>query len=358
MKIAYFQDSNLMEKKLIYDIDLPDLKDQLKSWGEPSYRAEQIWKGIYQQLWDSPDDFSNLPKILRGRLFDTFTFSDLNPIITTNSSDGETQKILFHLPDKRPVETVKMKYEKRRTLCISTQSGCAMGCVFCATGQMGFLRNLSSGEIIEQILYYARNLKITGERVTNVVFMGMGEPFHNYVNVMAAIDRLNHPGGMNFGARRFTISTVGLIPAIKKFTEENRQVNLAISLHAADDELRSSMMPINKKYPIEMLMSTLRHYTATTKRRVTFEWALIKGVNDTPEQAQKLSALLQGIIAHVNLIPLNPTEGYKGEATDRNQAKQFKFVLETRGIPCTIRMRRGIDIQAGCGQLASKDSQA
>lgn len=344
-----------MEKKLIYDFDLPEIIHLLKTWNEPEYRAEQIWKGIYQQYWQKPDDFSNLSKRLRKRLFDHISFNNLTKQLTKNSTDGETQKILFHLPDQKPVETVLMHYDVRRTLCISTQSGCAMGCVFCATGQMGYLRNLTSGEIVEQIVYYARHLASKGEKVTNIVFMGMGEPLHNYENLRRAITRLNHPEGMKLGARRFTISTVGLIPAIKKFTEENNQVNLAVSLHAADDKLRSSMMPINKKYSIQALMTALRDYQAVTRRRVTFEWALIKDVNDSIDQAKKLSKILQGLRAHVNLIPLNPTHGYGGESTSIKQANLFKSILEKNGIPTTIRVRRGIDIHAGCGQLASVD---
>ena len=212
------------------------------------------------------------------------------------------------------------------------------------------------GEIIEQVLYYARQLKTQGERVTNVVFMGMGEPFHNYDNVMDAIDILHDPEGMNLGARRFTISTVGLIPAIRIFTNERRQVNLAISLHAADDKLRSSMMPVNKKFPIRGLMSVLKYYVNTTKRRITFEWALIQGVNDTPEQAKKLTELLRGTLAHVNLIPLNLTDGYDGKPSTKKRRQEFQAILENQRIPCTIRLRRGIDIQAGCGQLADSYS--
>jgi 23S rRNA (adenine2503-C2)-methyltransferase len=341
-----------MDKPLIYDLQLPELTDILNSWGEPGFRAKQVWKGLYQSLWSKKDEFSNLPKPLRGRLFEKFAFSHLDPVRTLNSTDGETQKILFHLPGKDSIETVRMGYQKRRTLCISTQSGCAMGCVFCATGQMGYFRNLSSGEIIEQVLFYTRQLGRQGEHPTNIVFMGMGEPFHNYDNVMGAIDRLNDPSGMNFGARRFTISTVGWVPGIRRFSRERRQVNLAVSLHAADDELRSSMLPVNKKYPISELMLALREYVDTTRRRISFEWALIQGVNDTPEQAQKFANLLQGILAHVNVIPLNPTDGYQGVATSKKQGLQFKNVLESRGVPCTVRIRRGIDIQAGCGQLA------
>lgn len=230
-----------------------------------------------------------------------------------------------------------------------------MGCTFCATGQMGYLRNLSSGEIVEQVVYYARRLQERGERVTNVVVMGMGEPFHNYDATMEAIRRLNHPKGMNLGARRFTVSTVGLVPEIKRFAHQDLQVNLAISLHAAQDDLRASMLPINEKYPLSALMSAAREYTQITNRRLTFEWALIRGVNDTPEQAKKLAGLLEGMLAHVNLIPLNPTEGYEGQASTRQQANRFQGILENHGIPCTVRVRRGIDIQAGCGQLASQE---
>lgn len=240
----------------------------------------------------------------------------------------------------------------RHTLCISTQAGCAMGCVFCATGQMGFKRHLSSGEIVAQVLYYARLLKRENQSVTNIVLMGMGEPFHNYENTMAAIDRLNDSQGYNLGARRFTISTVGLVPQIKRFADEHRQVNLAISLHAADDDERLAIMPVNKKYNIEEVIEACKYYVHKTHRRVTFEWALIHGVNDTPEVAKKLAARLKGLLCHVNAIPLNPTTGYAGQAASRERATQFKVALEQAGVPCTIRMRRGIDIQAGCGQLA------
>jgi len=344
----------MTEKPHIFDLDLPELIDILTSWGEQGYRARQIWQGLYQNLWEEPEAFTNLSKGLRGRLAEAFEFSHLKPITDLKSSDGETQKILFHLPDGLPIETVRMRYQKRRTLCISTQSGCAMGCTFCATGQMGFLRNLSSGEIVEQVIYFARRLKERGERVTNIVIMGMGEPFHNYDATMQAIRRLNHPEGMNLGARRFTISTVGLIPQIRQLAAEDLQVNLAISLHAADDELRAKTMPVNRKYPITELMEAVREYARTTKRRVTFEWALINQVNDTPEQAAKLADLLGGMLAHVNLIPLNPTRGYEGQASTHERAIRFQEILQDRGVPCTIRLRRGIDIQAGCGQLASQ----
>jgi len=281
-------------------------------------------------------------------------FDILTPTTILKSSDKQTVKTLFKFPDGLAIEAVLMVYEKRRTLCISTQAGCAMGCVFCATGQMGFRRHLSSGEIVAQVMFYARQLNQIGQAVTNIVLMGMGEPFHNYDNTMAAIDRLNDPEGYNFGARRFTISTVGLIPAIRRFSAEQRQVNLAISLHGADDALRTSMLPVNRRYPIDELLQACRDYVDRTGRRITFEWALVNGVNDTPEQAHLLAKKLKGLLCHVNAIPLNPTRGFAGQATTRERAEAFKKILEDAGIPCTIRLRRGIDIQAGCGQLATQ----
>jgi 23S rRNA (adenine2503-C2)-methyltransferase len=345
----------LDDRALIYDLSYSEIEQIVTSWGEPKYRAQQIWNGIYRNLWTKPDDFTVLPKNLKQKVFELYSFRSLTPERTMRSSNRETQKNLFYLPDKSPIETVLMTYKNRNTICVSTQSGCAMGCVFCATGQMGFNRNLSSGQIVEQVLYCARELSGHGKRVTNVVLMGMGEPFHNYENVMAAINQLHNPDGMNLGARRFTISTVGLVPGIRRFTKENSQINLAISLHAADDETRSSIMPVNKKYPVDELISALRDYTRETRRRVTIEWALINKVNDTPEQAKKLAELLKGIISHVNLIPLNPTQEYNMQATPRKQVEAFKAILDKHNITCTIRLRRGIDILAGCGQLASNE---
>lgn len=359
---------------LIYDLDLPSLTNLLNEWNEPAYRATQIWQGLYQHLYDSPEQFTNLSKSLREKLAEHVTFSPFNVKTYLDSSDGFTRKTLLELPDKNLIEAVLMKYgdpadnpqikasapnsenlrgaKNRRTLCISTQAGCAMGCVFCATGQMGFKRHLSSGEIIAQVLFYARMLKERDEVVTNIVLMGMGEPFHNYDNTMDAIDRLNDPSGFNFGARRFTISTVGLVPQIRRFADEKRQVNLAISLHAADDESRVAMLPVNKRYKIDDVIEACKYYVEQTHRRITFEWALIHGVNDSPEVAKKLATRLKGLMCHVNAIPLNPTTGYNGQATSRERAAKFKESLEQAGIPCTIRMRRGIDIHAGCGQLA------
>ena len=344
-------------RRLIYDLDLPDLEQAFQAADQPFYRAKQVWQGLYHQLWNQPDQFTNLPKSLRDWLGEAFVFQNLTPDQVLLSTDHETRKTLFLLPDGRAIEAVLMHYDKRKTLCISTQAGCAMGCVFCATGQMGFKRHLTSGEIVEEVLYYARMLRAEEEQVTNVVFMGMGEPFHNYDATMSAINRLNNPDGMNLGARRFTLSTVGLVPMIKRFADEKSQVNLAISLHATNDELRSSMMPINRKYPIAELMAACREYIQKTGRRLTFEWALIQGVNDSVETARELGNLLKGMIAHVNVIPLNPTNKFTGIGSTRERAAAFKAELEKMGTPCTIRMRRGIDIQAGCGQLATRAAQ-
>jgi 23S rRNA (adenine2503-C2)-methyltransferase len=344
-----------MNKPLFYDLDFDNLKELIVSIGEPAYRAQQIWQGVYQNLWAAPDDFTNLPKALREKLAEELRWNAFAPVTVLRSKDGETVKTLFRLPDEREIEAVLMRYEQRRTLCISTQAGCAMGCVFCATGQMGFKRHLTSGEIVAQVMYYARQLKEQGEQVTNVVIMGMGEPFHNYQNTLHAIDRLNDSTGYNLGARRFTISTVGLVPLIRKFADEKRQVNLAISLHAANNEARSALLPVNRKYPIEDVLQACRYYIEQTGRRVTFEWALIRDVNDTPEVAHQLAHLLKGLMCHVNVIPLNPTQKYAGQATTRERAQDFADVLNKAGIPCTIRIRRGIDIQAGCGQLASRE---
>ncbi|MFC1936521.1 23S rRNA (adenine(2503)-C(2))-methyltransferase RlmN [Chloroflexota bacterium] len=341
-------------KPLIYDLNYEELNAHLDSWQEPNYRVQQIWEGLYQQFWQSPQEFSQIPKHLRKKLETHFAFSRLISDKVIESADRQTLKTLFKLPDDQAVEAVLMRYDKRRTLCISTQAGCAMGCVFCATGQMGFRRNLTSGEIIEQVLYYARHLAQKDEKVTNVVVMGMGEPFHNYDSTLKALKQLNHPNGFNFSARRFTISTVGLIPAIKQFAQEQNQINLAISLHAADDELRSSMLPVNDRYPLQDLIQACREYVDITGRRITFEWALIHQVNDTADQAHKFGKLLHGMNCHVNIIPLNPTEGFSGSGSTEERVIQFQTILETYHIPCTVRLRRGIEIQAGCGQLAAQ----
>ncbi|PKN90258.1 MAG: 23S rRNA (adenine(2503)-C(2))-methyltransferase RlmN, partial [Chloroflexi bacterium HGW-Chloroflexi-7] len=290
-------------KPFFFDLNLDSLKAELKNIGLPEFRAKQLFHAFYVDLVEDIEEVTTLSKDLRQTLSEKMDFSRLKPLEHLLSTDGETAKMLFGLVDGRAVETVLMHYDERQTLCISSQAGCAMGCVFCATGQMGFARNLSSGEIVEQVVQFARELKKKGHGVTNVVVMGMGEPFHNYDAVMAAVDLLNDPLGLNLGARRITISTVGLAPEILRFAAEKRQINLAISLHAANDELRSSLLPIDRKYPLYELMQACREYINLTHRRLTFEWALISEVNDQDKDAYELAKLLKGMICHVNIIP-------------------------------------------------------
>jgi len=248
-----------------------------------------------------------------------------------------------------------MRYERRNSLCISTQVGCPMGCVFCATGQMGFIRSLTSGEILAQVLHFVRKLQAESQNLTNIVYMGMGEPFLNYEATMDSVRRLMDPRGLNFGARRITISTVGIIPKIEQFTKENLQVNLAVSLHSADNSLRSQLVPANRIFPLSKLIPACKAYTEQTHRRISFEYALIDGVNDSREAALALAGLLKGMLCHVNLIALNPSKKYPLQGSPKAKVHAFSTILEEHGIPVTIRLRRGVEIQAGCGQLASAE---
>jgi 23S rRNA (adenine2503-C2)-methyltransferase len=338
----------------LYDLSLPMLEKQLLDLGQPAYRARQIWDWIYKRYAHDFDQMLNLPRGLRGDLTNLYSLDNLQPVITQESSDGQTEKVLFKLQDGQLVETVLMKYARRRTLCISTQAGCAMGCVFCATGQMGFFRHLRIGEIVAQVLYFARTLAHEGEHVTNIVLMGMGEPLHNYENTLGAVDILTDDSGFNLGARKITISTVGLVPAIHRFADEQRQVGLAVSLHAATDEERMRLIPVANRWPLDELMAACDYYIEKTGRRLTFEWALIQFENDTREQAQALGKLLHGKLCHVNLIPLNPTKGYAGGPSARDRVDAFQNELATFGVSSSVRVRRGIDIQAGCGQLRDR----
>jgi len=344
------------DTRSIYELNRQALAEWVSGSGEPRFRADQIWKGVYRRLAAAPAELTDLPAPLRERLAAEWAFSTLSERARQRSSDGETEKWLLALRDGQAIEVVLMHYDRRRTACISTQVGCAMGCSFCATGQMGFRRNLSAGEIVEQVILLARSLSQRGQRLTNVVVMGMGEPFHNYESTLEAVDRLNDPAGFDFGARRFTLSTVGLVPMIERFASEKRQVNLAVSLHAATNELRSQLLPINRRYPLEALMPACRAYIQATGRRLTFEWALIEGVNDTMEQAAALAGWIERVNCHVNLIPLNPTRQYPGSGSSPDRSKAFAAALRARGVACTVRLRRGIDIQAGCGQLATQSA--
>lgn len=348
----------MTETQNIFDLSREDLTEWITAHNEPTYRGDQLWHWIYQELETDPHRVTTLPKALRSELERGFTFASLEEVVHLQAQDG-TEKVLFRLPDGQTIESVLMRYQdSRRTACISSQAGCALGCVFCATGQMGFRRHLSAGEIIEQVLYFARKLRANDDRLTNVVMMGMGEPFHNYEATLEALGRLNDDEGFNFGARRFTISTVGLVPAIERFADEGHQYNLAVSLHTTDDERRSELMPVNRRFPIPRLIEACRYYVKKSNRRITFEWALVRDENDSLEEANRLAELLEGLLCHVNLIPLNPTQGYSGQASTHDRAEAFRQTLVSRGVPATIRVRRGLDINAGCGQLATEHEEA
>lgn len=332
-------------------LDRAVLADLLREWGEPPFRAGQVWEWIYDRRVPTFNEMSNLPAALRRRLTAETTLGVLQLVTELSSKDG-TVKRLYRLPDGQLIESVLMLYDDhRRTACISTQAGCAMGCVFCATGQMGFARHLTDAEIFEQALHFAQDLEREGDRLSNVVLMGMGEPFHNYAHSLAAVRRLMEDLGI--GARHITISTVGLVPQIRRFAEEGMQVKLAISLHAATDEERSALLPVNKRWPLADLIEACHYYIRKTGRRVTFEWALIHGQTDTPEQAHALGTLLKDMLCHVNAIPLNPTDGYDGGPSAAAAIDTFVDILKSYGVGMTVRVRRGIDINAGCGQLKS-----
>lgn len=345
-----------------YDLSFPQLQALLEEWGEPPFRARQVWEWLYGHLADDWEQMTNLPHSLRERLAAHLPLASLRVLATQISADGRTRKDLLQLADGETIETVLMRYERRRTACISTQVGCPIGCPFCATGQAGFRRHLSAGEIVAQALHFARLLRAEGgipadRPLSHIVLMGMGEPLLNYEATLEAIRRLSDPHGFRLGQRHITLSTVGIVPEIDRLAGETSpsggplQITLAISLHAATDELRHRLVPVNRRYGLDALLAACRRYVVRTGRRISFEWVLIADVNDSPAQAQALADRLQGLTAHVNLIPLNPTPAYEGRPPSRPAIAAFTAVLERRGIPFTLRVRRGIDIQAGCGQL-------
>lgn len=338
----------------LYDLDYPALQSLLSDWGQPAYRARQLWEWLYVHLETDLNQMSNLPRSLRERLAAEATIGAPQTVDTLRSADGETRKDLLRLEDGETVEAVLMQYERRRTACISTQVGCPVGCAFCATGQMGLRRNLSSGEIVAQALHLARILRDKEERLTNVVLMGMGEPLLNYDHSLAAIHRLADSQGLNIGQRRITLSTAGIAPGIKRLADEKLQITLAVSLHAATDPLRDQLVPVNRRYGLDSLFDACRYYVERARRRISFEWALIEGVNDSSAQAQALIARLEGVLAHVNLIPLNPTAGYVGRPSSQSALADFVAILKRHHISHTVRVRRGVDIQAGCGQLRQR----
>jgi 23S rRNA (adenine2503-C2)-methyltransferase len=332
----------------LYDVTRDELGAVLE--GEPRYRIDQVWHGLYARA-GRVDELSNVPKKLRDRLAVELPTA-LEPMVESVSDDGETVKWLWRLRDGAQVETVLMHYEQRSTVCVSTQAGCAMGCGFCATGQAGFDRQLSTGEIVEQVIEAIR--RAAPRRVSNVVFMGMGEPLANYDNTWRAIERLHADVGIS--ARHLTVSTVGVVPGIKRLAGEALPVNLAVSLHAANDVLRDELVPINRRYPLSDLMAGCADYLRSKNRRLSFEWALIDSVNDRVDDARELAALARPLRAHVNLIPLNPTPGYAVRGSRAEDVRTFRDRLQDLGVNATIRRNRGTDIDAACGQLRAAAS--
>jgi 23S rRNA (adenine2503-C2)-methyltransferase len=317
--------------------------------GHPRYRVDQVWAGLYEQL-ATPEELTALPKALRGELEAALPLA-LQTVTEQTGDRGETVKWLWALADDTKVETVLMHYHERSTVCVSSQAGCAMGCGFCATGQAGFDRQLTVGEIVEQVARAGRRARDDGRRLSNVVFMGMGEPLANYDATWAAVERIHADIGLS--ARHLTVSTVGIVPGIRRLATETLPVNLAVSLHAADDALRDELVPINRRYPLSTLMDACAGYLQAKGRRLSFEWALIDGVNDREHDARLLVERSRSLPlpAHVNLIPLNPTPGYAVRGSPARRVREFRDLLRDGGVNATIRRTRGTDIDAACGQL-------
>lgn len=355
----------------LLDLTSAQLRDLLISWSEAGYRAGQIDRWVYRELATDFEAMTDLPRDLREKLAQSLSIGVPGIAAETVSADGLTRKLLLSLSDGQTIETVLMLYAdapgspelaepageqtdfQRRTVCISTQVGCPIGCPFCATGQAGYIRNLSPGEIVAQVLCMER---IAGPP-TNIVFMGMGEPLMKFDLTWQAVESLTDPTRLGMGARRITISTSGEIPGIQRMAQAHTQVNLAISLHAPDDKLRNVLVPLNRRYPLADLMRAVRAYVQQTHRRVTFEYALMDRVNDSPEQARALAQMLQGLLCHVNLIPLNPTAASPYGRTPHVRVQEFEHVLRQAHIATTLRVEKGIEIAAGCGQLKQANSK-
>jgi 23S rRNA (adenine2503-C2)-methyltransferase len=327
-----------------------------KAYGLKPYRLRQMYRAACKELVEDVTAVSTLPKHLREKLAERgVAFSVVTPSVVQRSGDGQTTKALFRLDDGKEVEAVLMEHTgARTTVCISSQAGCAFACAFCSTGQAGFTRNLTAVEIFDQARYFARELAQRDKRITNVVFMGMGEPFHNYEAVMDAVALLNDPNGFGLGHRHITISTVGLVDKIDRFAGEHLQVNLAISLHAPTDAIRSSIMPVNRKFDLAELMAACERYVEKTNRKVFFEYVMLEGVNDSPEIGHRLADLMRGRLYHVNLIPYNSTPDGPFAGTADAKIWEFAAILDAAGVPVTVRRNMGRDIAAACGQLRAQ----
>ncbi|MCI2253160.1 23S rRNA (adenine(2503)-C(2))-methyltransferase RlmN [Domibacillus sp. PGB-M46] len=342
------------KKPSIYSLELHELKEWLSANGEKPFRADQIFDWLYVKRAKTVDDMTNLSKELRTKLDEAFVFTVLKTAIQQESADG-TIKFLFELHDGYSIETVLMRHEYGNSICVTTQVGCRIGCTFCASTLGGLKRNLEAGEIVAQVVKVQQALDEVGERVSSVVIMGIGEPFDNYEEMMSFLHIINHEKGLNIGARHITVSTSGIVPKIYKFADEKTQINFAVSLHAPNDELRTKLMPINRAYKLKDLMEAIRYYTEKTGRRITFEYGLFGGENDSVAHAEELAALIKGIKCHVNLIPVNYVPERDYVRTPRNKIFEFEKTLKNNGVNVTIRREQGTDIDAACGQLRAKE---
>lgn len=349
----------------LHDLDSDEVREVLAGDGVNPCHASVLWRLLHREghsFFETPESSAVLPPLrrwIRESVGDgkRWTLDRPGLAATVSSGDGLTRKFLLRLDDGQTIETVLMGYEGRHTVCVSTQAGCAMGCVFCATGQAGFVRHLRPGEIVAQIHHARRELRAIdpSKRLRNVVLMGMGEPLHNYDAVMKALEIVSDTRGLGMGPAHISISTVGVVPGILRLAKENRPYRLAVSLHGSSEEERNALVPTGRRWPLAELMEACRHYGRVTGKRIFFEWTLIEGRNDSPQTAERLATLLAGMDAHVNLIPLNPTGGFEGSESRPEAARRFQGILRAAGFPCTFRQRRGIDVDAGCGMLSGGD---
>lgn len=347
-------ESTKQDKPSIYSLELEQLKEWAVENGDKAFRGEQLYDWLYKKRVTSFADMSNLSKALRDQLEQQFSFTTLKTLIQQTSNDG-TIKFLFELHDGYSIETVLMRHEYGNSICVTTQVGCRIGCTFCASTLGGLKRNLESGEIVAQVVKVQQALDESDERVSSVVIMGIGEPFDNYDHMMSFLRNINHEKGLNIGARHITVSTSGIIPKIYQFAEEPMQINFAVSLHAPNTELRSKLMPINRAYKLPDLIEAIKYYTEKTGRRISFEYGLFGGENDSVAHAEELATLIKDIKCHVNLIPVNYVPERNYVRTPREKIFEFEKTLKKRGINVTIRREQGHDIDAACGQLRAKE---
>ena len=345
-----------LRKRLIgfYDCSLEDLEAKLKELGAPTFRAKQMYNWGYENFVESYGDMKNVPVALQDQMEETLPFATMKLVDQKVTDNGDTYKLLYETFDGQVVETVLMLYPDRATVCVSCQVGCAVGCAFCATGLGGLTRSLSAGEIVQQTVDAARQAKKLGRNLTNLVMMGMGEPLQNYKETMKFINIIHDPRGLNFGARRITVSTSGIVPRIDALADEPLQINLAVSLHAPNNELRGRLVPINGRWPVEDLLAACDRYIAKTGRRISFEYALMNGINNSDEIAHELGNLLRGRLCHVNVIPFNPVEVLDFERPTVETIDHFAEIVQSHGVPTTVRYSRGVEIDAACGQLRAR----